>query len=34
MPKGRKTGKKNDAIVQLQREVITDTDHYTNNSFR
>lgn len=33
-PKGRKTGKKNDAIVQLQREVITDTDHYTNNSFR
>ncbi|OAX32581.1 hypothetical protein K503DRAFT_870071, partial [Rhizopogon vinicolor AM-OR11-026] len=33
-PKGSKSGKKNDAIVQLQRQVITDTDHYTNNSFR
>ncbi|OAX30799.1 hypothetical protein K503DRAFT_817801, partial [Rhizopogon vinicolor AM-OR11-026] len=33
-PEGSKSGKKNDAIVQLQRQVITDTDHYTNNSFR
>ncbi|KAG0701153.1 armadillo-type protein [Suillus ampliporus] len=33
-PKVRKSGKKADAIVQLQRQVVTDTDHYTNNSFR
>jgi len=32
--KGSKSGKKNDAIVQLQRQVTMDTDHYTNNSFR
>jgi U3 small nucleolar RNA-associated protein 20 len=31
---GGKSGRKNDAIVQLQRRVVTDTDHYTNNSFR
>jgi U3 small nucleolar RNA-associated protein 20 len=35
VPKLRsKSGKKNDSIVQLQREVIANTDHYTNNSFR
>jgi U3 small nucleolar RNA-associated protein 20 len=32
--KRNKSGKKNDSIVQLQRQVIADTDHYTNNSFR
>jgi U3 small nucleolar RNA-associated protein 20 len=32
--KGNKSGKKNDSIVQLQRQIVADTDHYTNNSFR
>ncbi|KAG1832880.1 armadillo-type protein [Suillus subalutaceus] len=33
-PKASKTIKKADAIVQRQRQIVTDTDHYTNNSFR
>ncbi|KAG1818154.1 armadillo-type protein [Suillus subaureus] len=33
-PKASKTIKKPDAIVQRQRQIVTDTDHYTNNSFR
>ncbi|KAH7909651.1 armadillo-type protein [Hygrophoropsis aurantiaca] len=27
-------GKKNDAIVQMKRKVVVETDHYANNSFR
>ena len=35
VPKLRsKSSKKNDSIVQLQCEVIANTDHYTTNSFR
>ncbi|KAG1731833.1 armadillo-type protein [Suillus paluster] len=30
----KKSNKKADAIVSLQRRIVTDTDHYTNNSFR
>lgn len=33
-PKATKSSKKADAIVQRQRQIVTDTDHYTNNSFR
>ncbi|KAG2158692.1 armadillo-type protein [Suillus bovinus] len=33
-PKASKTIKKADAIVQRQRQIVADTDHYTNNSFR
>ena len=33
-PKRVRSGTKNDAIVQLQRQVIAVTDHYSNNSFR
>ncbi|KAG1734522.1 armadillo-type protein [Suillus lakei] len=33
-PKASKSTKKPDAIVQRQRQIVTDTDHYTNNSFR
>ncbi|KAG1774596.1 hypothetical protein EV702DRAFT_1123142 [Suillus placidus] len=33
-PKASKTIKKADAIVQRQRQIVTDTDHYANNSFR
>ncbi|KAG1831616.1 armadillo-type protein [Suillus variegatus] len=33
-PKASKTIKKADAIVQRQRQIVVNTDHYTNNSFR
>ncbi|KAG2102831.1 armadillo-type protein [Suillus discolor] len=33
-PKASKTIKKADAIVQRQRQIVANTDHYTNNSFR
>ncbi|KAG1762389.1 armadillo-type protein [Suillus occidentalis] len=33
-PKVSRTIKKADAIVQRQRQIVTETDHYTNNSFR
>jgi U3 small nucleolar RNA-associated protein 20 len=33
-PKKRKGNVKGDAIVQITRQVATDTDHYGNNSFR
>ncbi|KAH7929562.1 hypothetical protein BV22DRAFT_1191955 [Leucogyrophana mollusca] len=34
VPKSNGKNKKNDAIVQMKRKVVVETDHYANNSFR